>query len=93
MPDWLIKFRKDVQDSTLQFKKKTQIKSNIIKYISSNSILQCNLIEGPFIDKVTSALGDLWGVNTKILVHWGSEMEMLKASGGAKEKGMCLKEQ
>ena len=59
MPDWLIKFRKDVQDSTLQFKKKTQIKSNIIKYISSNSILQCNLIEGPFIDKVTVALEDL----------------------------------
>ena len=59
MPDWLIKFRKDVQDSTLQFKKKTQIKSNIIKYISSNSILQCNLIGGPFIDKFTGALGDL----------------------------------
>ena len=71
MPDWLIKFRKDVQDSTLQFKKKTQIKSNIIKYISSNSILQCNLTEGPSIDKVTGALGDLWGVTTIILVHWG----------------------
>ena len=71
MPDWLIKFRKDVQDSTLQFKKKTKIKSNIIKYISSNSILQCILIEGPFIDKVTGALGDLWGVATIILVHWG----------------------
>ena len=70
MPDWLTKFRKR-QDSTLQFKKKTQIKSNIIKYISSNSILQCNLIEGLFIYKVTGALGDFWGVTTKILVHWG----------------------
>ena len=72
MPDWLIKFRKR-KDSTLQFKKKTQIKSNIIKYISSNSILQCSLIEGPFIYKVTGALGDLWGVTTKILVHWGEK--------------------
>ena len=71
MPDWLIKFRKGIQDSTLQFKKKTQVKSNIIKHISSNSILQCNLIEGPFIDKVTGALGDSWGVTTKIRVHWG----------------------
>ena len=68
LPDWLIKFRKR-QDSTLQFKKKTQIKSNIIKYISSNAMLQCNLIEGPFIYKVTGALGDLWRVTTKILVH------------------------
>ena len=41
------------QDSTLQFKKETQIKSNIIKYISSNSTLQCNLTEGPFIYKIT----------------------------------------
>ena len=88
MSDWLIKFRKR-QDSTLQFKKKTQIKSNIIKYISSNSILQCNLIEGPFIYKVTGALGDLWGVTTKVLVHWGSEIKILKANGGAKEKKGC----
>ena len=86
MPDWLIKFRKDVQDSTLQFKKKTQIKSNIIKYISSNSILQCNLIEGPLIDKVTGALGDLWGVTTKLLVDLGSEIKILKANRGAKEQ-------
>ena len=32
------------------------------------------------------ALGDLWGVTTKILVHWGSEIKILKANGGAKEK-------
>ena len=36
-----------------------------------NSILQCNLIEGPFIYKVTCVLGDLWDVTTKILVHCG----------------------
>ena len=64
MPDWLIKFRKR-QGSTLQFNKKTQIKSNIIKYISSDSILQCNLIEGPFIYKVTGALGDLGTIHLK----------------------------
>ena len=33
------------------------------------------------------------GVTTKILVHWGSEIKILKANGGAKEKRMCLKEQ
>ena len=56
------------QDNTLQFKKKTQIKLNIIKYISLNSTLQCNLIEEPFIYKVTGVLGGhhkntcpLWG--------------------------------
>ena len=65
MPDWLIKFRKD--KTALFSSKRTQIKSNIIKYISSNSILQCNLIEGPFIDKVTSALSDLWGSPQKYL--------------------------
>ena len=69
MSDWLIKFLKR-QDNTLQLKKKTQIKSNISKYISSNSTLQCNLIEGPFVYKVTGVLGDLWGVTTKILLHW-----------------------
>ena len=54
MSDWLqIRLKKD---NTPQFKKKTQIKSNIIKYISSNSTLQCNLIEGPFICKVTGVL-------------------------------------
>ena len=70
MLDSLIKFLKR-QDNTLQFKKKTQIKLNIIKYISLNSTLQCNLIEGPFIYKATGVLGDLWGVTTKILVHCG----------------------
>ena len=70
MSDWLIKFLKR-QDNTLQFIKKTQIKLNIIKYISSNSTLQCNLIEGPYIYKVTGVLGDLWEVTTKILVHCG----------------------
>ena len=72
MPDWLIKFRKR-QDSTLQFKKKTQMKSNIIKYISSNSILQYNVIEGPFIYKVMGALGDLWGSPQKYLCIGGQK--------------------
>ena len=40
-------------------------------------------------------LEDLWGVTTKILVHCGARKltKILKANGGAKEKGMCLKEQ
>ena len=38
-------------------------------------------------------LGDLWGVTTKVLVHWGTEIEMLKANGGAKEKRVRLNEQ
>ena len=92
VPDWLIKFRKR-QDSTLQFKKKTQIKSNIIKYISSNSMVQYKLIEGPFIYKVTGALGDLWGSPQKYLSIGGSEIKIMKANGGDKEKGMCPKEQ
>ena len=32
------------------------------------------------------------GVTTKILVHWGSEIKILNANGGAKEK-ISLKEQ
>ena len=36
--------------------------------------------------KVTSALGDLWGVTTKIIVHW-SEVKILKSDGWPKEKG------
>ena len=87
MLDWLIKFRKQKTALFSSKENSNQIKSNIIKYISSNSILQCNLIEGPFTDKVTGALGDLWGVTTKLLVHWGSEIKILKANGGAKEKG------
>ena len=39
--------------------------------MSLNSTLQCNLIEGPYIYKVTGVLGDLCGVTTKILVHCG----------------------
>ena len=65
----------------------------LIKYISLNSTLRCNLIEGPFIYKVTGALGDLWGSPQKYLPIGGSEMKILKANGGAKEKRMCLKEQ
>ena len=60
----LIKFRKR-KDSTLQFKKKTQIKSNIIKYISSNSILQCNLIEDLLFIKSRCTGGFMEGVTTK----------------------------
>ena len=86
MPDWLIKFRKD---KAALFSSKR----NRIKYISLSSILQCNLIEGPFIDKVTGALGDLWGSPQKYLSIGGSEIKNLKANGGAKEKRMCLKEQ
>ena len=95
MPDWLIKFRKDKTAlfSSKRKLKSNQIKSNTIKYISSNSILQGNLIEGPFIDKVTGALGDLWGSPQKYLSIGGSEIKILKANGGAKEKRMCLKEQ
>ena len=54
----MVKFLKR-QDNTLQFKKKTQVKLNQITYISSNSTLQCNLIEGRYIYKVTGVLGDL----------------------------------
>ena len=38
-------------------------------------------------------LGDLWGSPQKYLSSVGSEIKILKANGGAKEKGMCLKEQ
>ena len=65
-----------------------------MKYIFSNSTLQCNLIKGPFIYKVTGALVELWRVITKILIHLGgSEIKIWKANGGAKEKRTCLKEQ
>ena len=97
MSDWLIKFLRR-QDNTLQLKKKTQIKSNeiksnTIKYISSNSTLECNLIEEPLIYKVTGVLGDLWGSPQKYLSTGGLEVKILKANGGAKENRMCLKEQ
>ena len=36
-------------------------------YISLNSTLQCNLIEGPFIYKVTGAPWDLWRSSQKHL--------------------------
>ena len=51
MSDWLIRLKKD---NTLQLKKKTQIKYNHI-YISLNSTLQCNLIEG-FMGVITKHL-------------------------------------
>ena len=41
-------------------------------------------------------LGDLWGGGgspQKYLSILGSKIKILKANGGAKEKGMCLKEQ
>ena len=63
--------KKARQHSSVQKENSNQIKLTIIKYISSNSTLQCNLIEGPYIYKVTDVLGDLWGVTTKILVHCG----------------------
>ena len=69
MSDWLIKLKQ--KDNTSRFNKKTQIRSNIIQYISSNSTLQCNLIEGPFIYKVTGVLEDLWGSSQKYLSNGG----------------------
>ena len=91
MSDWLIRLKQ--KTTFLNSKKKTQIRSDII--ISSNSTLQCNLIEGPFIYKVTSVsvLGDLWShhKNTCSLEE-GLEIKILKANGRAKEKRMCLKE-
>ena len=59
--DWLIKFKK--KDKTILLSSKRKLKTNIVKYISLNSTLHitnCNLIEGPFIYKVTGVLGDLW---------------------------------
>ena len=40
-------------------------------------------------------LGDLWGGGSpqKYLSIVGSEIKILKANGGVKEKGMCLKDQ
>ena len=90
MSDWLIKLKKD--KATL-FSSKRKLRSNIIRYVFSNSTLQCNLIEGPFIYKVTGVLGDLWGSPQKYLSIGGSEIKILKADGGAKEKSTCLKEQ
>ena len=37
-------------------------------------------------------LGDLWGSPQKYLSIVGSEIKILKANGGVKEKGMCLKD-
>ena len=92
MLDWLIKFG-ERQDSTLQFKKKTQIKSNIIKYISSNSILQSNLIEDLLSIKSRVHWGIYGGHHKNTCPLGGSEIKIWKANGGAKEKRMCLKEQ
>ena len=69
------------------------MKLNIIKCISLSSTLQCNLIEGPCIYKVTGVLRDLWGGSPqKYLSIVGSEIRILKANGRVKEKGMCLKD-
>ena len=38
-----------------------------MEYISLDSTLQSNLIEGPFICKVKGVLGDLWGTPQKYL--------------------------
>ena len=42
--------------------------------------------------KVTGVLGDLWGSPQKYLSIVGSEIKILKANGGVKEKGVCLKD-
>ena len=85
--------KKARQHSLVQKDNSNQIKLNIIKYISSNSTLQCNLIERPYIYKVKGVLGDLWESPQKYLSIVGSEIKILKANGGVKEKGMCLKDQ
>ena len=93
--DWLIKLKKKtIQHSSIQKENSNYIKSNIIKYISSSSTLQCNLIEGPFVYKVMGALGDLRGSPQKCLSIWrGAEIKILKTDRGAKEKRTYLKEQ
>ena len=64
--DWLIRLKKD---KTILLNSKRKLKSNIIIYIyiSLKSTLQCNLIEGPFIYKVTGSPWDLWGSSQKHL--------------------------
>ena len=37
-------------------------------------------------------LGDLWGSSQKYLSIVGSDIKILKANGGVKEKEMCLKD-
>ena len=62
--------------------------------ITLNSTLQCNLIEGPFIYKVTGAPWDFWGHHKNTCpLERGLEINILKANGRAKVKEMCLKEQ
>ena len=92
MSVWLIRLKKD---KPILLSSKRKLKSNIIIYISLNSTLQCNLMEGPFIYKVTGAPWDLWGSSQKHLQSFGGglEIKILKANGRAKGKRMCLKEQ
>ena len=91
MSDWLIRLKKD---KTILLGSKRKLKSNIILYISLNSTLQCNLIEGPFVYKVMGAQWDLWGSSQNTCpLEGGLEITILKANGRTKEKGMCLKEQ
>ena len=71
-------FKKARQHSSVQIENSNQIKLNqikIIKYISSNSTLQCNLIEGPFIYKVPGVLGFYGGSPQKYLSIVGSEIK------------------
>ena len=77
MSDWLINFLKKTTLFSSKKLKSNQIKSNIIEYISLDSTLQSNLIEGPFIYKVTGVLGDLWGSPQK---YW------FTGGGGVKSK-------
>ena len=91
MSDWLIRSKKD---KTILLSSKRKLKSNIIIYISLNSTLQCNLIEGPFIYKVTVCRGIYGGHHKNTCpLEGGLEIKILKANGRAKGKGMCLKEQ
>ena len=85
MSDWLINLKKD---KTILLSSKRKLKSNIIIYISLNSTLQCNLIEGPFIYKVKGAPWDLWGSSQNTCpLERGLEIQILKVNGRSKEKG------
>ena len=53
LADKVLKKDKRGQRSSVQKENSNEIKSIIIKYISTNSTLQCNLIEGSFIYKDT----------------------------------------
>ena len=86
MSDWLITVRKKTRQQSL-LSSKRKLKSNLIKYISSNSTLQCDLIEGPLFIKSRVCCG-IYGGHRKNTcpLEGGLEIKILKANGRAKEK-------